>query len=203
MADARKQSRLQDKKRNLTRSVLLDGAYETFEAKGYVATTIDDLTAAAGCGRATFYLHFNSKSQVMVALLEREFPDLGAAAAHLSELLADGVDSGALMSDLAATAAEWGAHAGWWRAVQVARLTDPDVEQWLVTRLGDAVDVMQTAFAIRGTKARKRFRARCYALGDLTMSAFSIPAQAGAQVSEADLVEYLTELWAELIASSR
>jgi AcrR family transcriptional regulator len=52
-----------------TRRLLLDTALECFEAKGYAATTIDDIAGAAGTTRTTFYLHFTSKAQLMEAVI--------------------------------------------------------------------------------------------------------------------------------------
>lgn len=52
-----------------TRQLLLNKGLEMFENKGYAATTIDDIAAAAGTTRTTFYLHFASKAQLMGALI--------------------------------------------------------------------------------------------------------------------------------------
>ena len=48
-----------------TRQRLLDTALELFESKGYAATTIDDIAAAAGTTRVTFYAHFPSRRAIM------------------------------------------------------------------------------------------------------------------------------------------
>ena len=52
---------LREQHRVFTRERLIQGALEVFAHKGYVAATIDDIVAAAGASRATFYLHFHSK----------------------------------------------------------------------------------------------------------------------------------------------
>ncbi|MGC9670733.1 TetR/AcrR family transcriptional regulator [Planosporangium sp. 12N6] len=57
--------------KRMTYELFLEKALELFGAKGYAATTIDDIATAAGSTRATFYLHFASKAKVMSALLER------------------------------------------------------------------------------------------------------------------------------------
>jgi hypothetical protein len=43
--------------KRMTRELLLAQALELFESKGYAATTVDDIAAAAGTTRQTFYLH--------------------------------------------------------------------------------------------------------------------------------------------------
>jgi len=53
----------------MTRKLLLDTALEMFQAKGYASTTIDDIAAAAGTTRATFYAHFPSRLELMKAIL--------------------------------------------------------------------------------------------------------------------------------------
>lgn len=46
-----------------------------FTAKGYAATTIDEIAASAGTTRTTFYQHFPSKSQLMQAVI-REIDEI-------------------------------------------------------------------------------------------------------------------------------
>ena len=58
-----------------TRRLLLDTALACFQAKGYAATTIDDIAGDAGTTRTTFYLHFSSKSQLMQAAI-RDIDDV-------------------------------------------------------------------------------------------------------------------------------
>lgn len=47
------------------RSELVHAAFGVFAEKGYHAATITDITEAANLGRATFYLHFKSKREVL------------------------------------------------------------------------------------------------------------------------------------------
>ncbi|RBY83777.1 TetR/AcrR family transcriptional regulator [Geodermatophilus sp. TF02-6] len=56
--------------KRMTRELLLTQALELFEAKGYAAVTVDEIAAAAGTTRQTFYQHFPSKSQLMQSLIE-------------------------------------------------------------------------------------------------------------------------------------
>jgi len=59
---------LRDEQKRLTRRRLIEGALAAFERKGYAATTIDDIVADANASRATFYLHFKSKSDVVLVM---------------------------------------------------------------------------------------------------------------------------------------
>ena len=58
---------------------LIDGARDVIRAKGYAATTIDDLCAAAGISKGGFFHHFVSKEQLGLAAIQR-FNDM---ASHL------------------------------------------------------------------------------------------------------------------------
>lgn len=69
---------LREAQKQLTRSRLLETGLGLFEARGYAATTIDDIAAGAGATRATFYLHFASKAELM-SLLVRRIDDLFTA----------------------------------------------------------------------------------------------------------------------------
>lgn len=56
---------MRDRHRLMTREHLMTAALEAFAERGYVAVTIDDIVRRAGVGRATFYLHFDSKAAVL------------------------------------------------------------------------------------------------------------------------------------------
>ncbi|MBB3084357.1 TetR/AcrR family transcriptional regulator [Geodermatophilus sabuli] len=60
---------LREAQKRLTRELLLREGLGLFESKGYAATTIDDIAAAAGTTRQTFYLHFASKATLMKELI--------------------------------------------------------------------------------------------------------------------------------------
>ncbi|MCX7846835.1 MAG: TetR/AcrR family transcriptional regulator [bacterium] len=61
-----------------TRQRLLAAALARFCAKGFLATTIEDITEQADLGKGTFYRHFTSKENILVALAEQTLSELGA-----------------------------------------------------------------------------------------------------------------------------
>src|ERR1700759_2631490 len=70
---------LRDEQKRLTRRRLIEGALVAFERKGYAAATIDDIVAEANASRATFYLHFKRKADVVLVLAKarsRDWRDL-------------------------------------------------------------------------------------------------------------------------------
>lgn len=63
----RKPATLRAEHQQETRERLVKATIETISSKGYQSATIDNITAAAGTGRATFYLHFRSKPEALMA----------------------------------------------------------------------------------------------------------------------------------------
>ena len=62
-----------------TRAKLLDAARDVIRTKGYAGSTVDDICAAAGVTKGSFFHHFDSKEDLGIAALER----FGAMAATL------------------------------------------------------------------------------------------------------------------------
>jgi AcrR family transcriptional regulator len=56
--------------RDERRASLLAAAREVFVQKGYHATTVDDVTRAAGVAKGTFYLYFDEKREIYVEIVE-------------------------------------------------------------------------------------------------------------------------------------
>ena len=59
--------------------LLEDAATRIFAEQGYVATSVDDIVAAAGVTKPMLYRHFESKQELCIALLERYREELIAA----------------------------------------------------------------------------------------------------------------------------
>ncbi len=58
----------------LTRTLIRDAARDLFHAQGYHGTTIDQIVAAAGASRQTFYLHFSDKEDVLSEIIADYLP---------------------------------------------------------------------------------------------------------------------------------
>ena len=57
---------LRERKKVETRLALARAAMRLFEERGFAATTIDDITAAANVSRRTFFRYFSAKEEVFV-----------------------------------------------------------------------------------------------------------------------------------------
>jgi AcrR family transcriptional regulator len=64
--------------RERTRREIVRQAMDLFQAKGYNATSLQDIATAAGCSKATVLYHFNGKPAVLAAVLEPAAADLAA-----------------------------------------------------------------------------------------------------------------------------
>ena len=53
-----------------TRTKLLEAARDTIRAKGYASTSVDDICAAAGVSKGSFFHHFASKEAMGVAAIQ-------------------------------------------------------------------------------------------------------------------------------------
>ncbi|MGA3102203.1 MAG: TetR/AcrR family transcriptional regulator [Terracidiphilus sp.] len=60
----------QHEKLALSRKKLLDASLYVIRAKGYSATTVDDICAAAGLTKGSFFHHFKSKEDLALAAAE-------------------------------------------------------------------------------------------------------------------------------------
>ncbi|HJZ87779.1 MAG TPA: helix-turn-helix domain-containing protein [Polyangia bacterium] len=71
--------------RDERRQQLIDAAKEVFAQKGYHATTVDDITRAAGVAKGTFYLYFSEKREVFYEVVRAFFQlikDVGSSVAR-------------------------------------------------------------------------------------------------------------------------
>ncbi|OMC34279.1 TetR family transcriptional regulator [Mycolicibacterium fortuitum] len=83
--------------RDEVRDRILDAALKVFAAEGFAGATIDAIGHAAGFTKGAVYSNFESKDELFLALLDRQFESRGA-------LIATALDSG--HGDTAAIASE-------------------------------------------------------------------------------------------------
>lgn len=64
---------LKERQRLEREQLILDAAEAVLAEKGYLALAMEEIAARVGIARATVYLHFPSKDDLVVALFERTF----------------------------------------------------------------------------------------------------------------------------------
>src|ERR1041385_2364465 len=65
-----------DRRKVRTRQMLRDALIALILEKGYDTTTVEDITNRANLGRATFYLHYRDKDELLLHTLEATFDEL-------------------------------------------------------------------------------------------------------------------------------
>ena len=65
------------------RAEILTAARDVFTKRGYHRATVDDIVAAAGVARGTFYLYFEDKRSVFAELIDRFFSRINMAIARI------------------------------------------------------------------------------------------------------------------------
>jgi AcrR family transcriptional regulator len=68
-------ARRQQEKSQQTADELMTAAMQLFGAKGFVATSINEITARAGYAKGSFYRHFKSKDELFLRILARKLAE--------------------------------------------------------------------------------------------------------------------------------
>jgi AcrR family transcriptional regulator len=71
---------------NERRATIIEAAGRLFGERGYDATRLDDIAAAAGVTKPILYRHFDGKQALYLALLERHRDDLASFAAVIPDV---------------------------------------------------------------------------------------------------------------------
>ena len=66
-------------KKAARRQQILDHARDVFARRGYHAATVDDIVAAVGVARGTFYLYFTDKRDIFEEIVDRMLARIGSA----------------------------------------------------------------------------------------------------------------------------
>src|SRR5215470_10562776 len=73
---SKRQPRRRDEARGLFRNAILDAAEEVFAMSGYHAARIQDVARSARIAVGTVYNHFDSKDELLAALMEERAGEL-------------------------------------------------------------------------------------------------------------------------------
>jgi AcrR family transcriptional regulator len=143
-AGRRKPSPLREAQREFARQKLIDAARSAFETKGYVDTTVDDIAQGAGASRGTFYIYFQSKSEILRALLEgmrTEVERIGLFE-DFRNLEEPSVD--ALQEWFEKYVTYYLDHLHIWRAMHQAQVVEADFDQLIMTAIDMYADLWKS-----------------------------------------------------------
>lgn len=152
----------------MTRRLLLEKGLELFEAKGYSATTVDDIAAGVGTTRATFYAHFPSKAQLMQSLVARSNEMLTAADVPPLHSVVESGDRGQIRVWLERKFDQWVEIRPYVTAAHQAAASEPEIQAGLDQWFDGAIDDMQAGLDRAGRFEPSSRRVRCsLAFGEL------------------------------------
>ncbi len=195
---------LRDQQRQLTRALILDAGEQLVSTKGFAATTIKDITQTAGISRATFYLHFKGKNDLMGALVERE----GAAGLDTYrelDAILEGPRDGALPALrewLAGTLALWREKGPVFIGLLEGMSADPEVADHHVALSPALIDVLEHApwRGGRVTAAKRDHRRRAVMLEIMTERLLLVVSSGSLEETPDDFVlDFLADLWLRVL----
>jgi AcrR family transcriptional regulator len=147
---------LREAQKQLTRDRIVERALELFIEKGYAATTIDEIAAAAGTTRVTFYAYYPSRTDLMKdfmarvnIMLDRAYgPNSTSTAAELVDVVREGELEG-ILAWLESRAALWPVFRPYLDVLDEAAAVDPEVrtmvDSWHEEVISDLVRGMELA----------------------------------------------------------
>jgi AcrR family transcriptional regulator len=147
---------LRQEHRDATRRRIIIAARRVFIKKGYNKATIEDIVGAAHVSRATLYLHFDSKLDLMHAAAEKMAAESNDAARRLAVVLVSG-DRTDLRSWVERALTFYVRNRPMALAAQEAQLSEDKPGEGLRTYLDFMEPWVDTWPTARRTEARMRF----------------------------------------------
>jgi AcrR family transcriptional regulator len=136
---------LREVQKQLTRERLIEAAQEEFRSRGYNETTTENIAKAAGASRATFYVYFRSKAEVVAELMLRGEAEVLAAYHRLDAL--ENPDLSMIMDWLDSTMQLWRTRASDFNTMEQALANDELVTETWINVLGNSYKVMPRIFS--------------------------------------------------------
>jgi AcrR family transcriptional regulator len=191
---------LRDVQKQQTRSRLVDAAAECFRVRGYAATTIDDVVTGAGATRATFYLHFRTKADLVQELMADVHRDAQAVNERLAAAVAAG-DRASLRTWIDGAFDFWEFVRAFAVAEAEAATVDDGVRARRASSFAGGVDAIVRGLTARLGPDDERHRVRgvlCYAQLD---SAFHRWMQVGWDIDRSEALEVMTDMWMSVLGA--
>jgi AcrR family transcriptional regulator len=192
---------LREAQKRMTRQLLLDAGVEVMTEKGYGATTIDQIALAAGATRATFYLHFTSKAELVRFIVERADEMLTSAdRPPLPEMVASN-DPGTIRAYLSRKFDQWPDIKPYMMISLQAAAADPEIQSALDAWHDRAIGAMTAGLDSVDRFDSSSRRVRCaIAFGQLIFMSqrwFRL----GWAVDREELLDQMTASWTGLLCT--
>lgn len=173
--------------------------------RGYPDATVDEIASEAGASRATFYLHFKSKTDLAAALVEDVTPFAVERYRLLDDLLA-GADS-SLRDKFRAWLSDW---LGLWsqsaqmsHALLQAATLEPELETQRLHQSEALVGALERYFAGLPEKDRATARDRLLLLEIMTQRILSLASMSRLPIDDSETLDILTDMWISVLAAGQ
>lgn len=184
-----------DELRDLTHRRLLTAGEEIFERDGYWRTTVSDITAAANVSRATFYLHFNDKSDLLLAVMKGTLAETPAYFRYVDAALVDG-GRDKLRAALGRTLDWYQQHGRLLRTSREAMSSEPHLAETTERNFAHFADEMAEYLASLSPDARAHAHRRLQLLIiQLDQVAFRLVVQGLQRIEQEAMLDEMTDIW--------
>jgi AcrR family transcriptional regulator len=189
---------LRDEHKRVARRLFVDAARRVFAERGYGSTTVDDIVKAAGASRATFYLHFSSKAEVMAAIADSFMPQTAEYWRNLDRSLGSRED---LRRWLEQAIDWWAEYRDILPALHEAGAGDRDIAGKQYAGLRRLTEELTRYFAAaRGAKKRVEARLRIeLLLSQLDDFCMKWIVQKTIQADRETVLDLLTQSWGDML----
>jgi AcrR family transcriptional regulator len=194
---------VRDELRELTHQRLLAAAEAVFGRDGYLRATVGNISREANVNRATFYLHFSDKADVLLAVLQTNLADTPEYWHDVDAALVDG-GRDALRAALSRTLDWYEQHRGLLRYVREALATDPHLAQQTEGTFARFADEMSRYLAIVPADERDRAHLRLELLIiQLDQVALRLIVQRRQSFERERMLDELTDIWLLVLPAAR
>ena len=192
---------LREQQRAYTRKRLMEAAGQVFAARGYPDATVDEISTEAGASRATFYLHFKGKTELVAALVEDSIPFAVERYRLLDELLVSGGPSlrDRLYEWLSDWLTVWRESAESSHAILQAAMLEPEVEELRLRNSEAFVDALERYFAGLPEEDRGATRDRLLVLEIMSQRILSLASTSRLPIDDDHVLTILTDMWMKVL----
>jgi len=181
--------RLQARKQEFVRDAIWTAAIDLFAEKGFEETTVDDIVAAAGTSRRTFFRYFESKRDLIAQPVE----SYGASLTKAIEACPVGLASAKLFRHVVMEVAQRTVSDSRMRKVMAIAAKHPAAREAQLSRVAEVQDRVAHAFA-----HRCQDELTAHVLAALTLSALSLTYRVWFSKGKKDLASAAQQVFSEL-----
>jgi AcrR family transcriptional regulator len=189
--------------REVTRQRLLSAAEAVFQRDGYSGTTVGNIAASANVSRATFYLHFTDKADVLLALMRADLAETPDYWREVDAALVAG-DRTALRASLANTLNWYEQHSNLLRPVREALAVNPSLVRQVEGSFAGFADEMSGYLA--GVRPEDRDRAHLrlqFLMIQLDQLAYRIVVLGQKSIDREVMLDEVTDIWRLTLPAAR